>query len=1004
MMETSCFGLLQYLQKLSDKEFQRFKELLRKEPKKFKLKPISWTKIKNTSKEDLVMQLNKHYPEKVWNIVLSLFVQVNREDLSTMIQKERIDKYTKYKKYMKNTFQHIWTLETNTHITDRSYHKTIELQYRALQGIFDRKSKPITAVVSGSRGEGKTIFLRKVVLDWAAGNLLQNRFRYVFFFSVFTLNTTTEFSLAELISSNLPESSETLDDILSDPKRILFILEGFDYLKFDLELRTNLCNDCTKKLPTEIVLSSLLQKIMLQECSLLLELGDSSLSKIIPLLQYPREIMITGFPEQTIEFYCVSHFNIQRGREIFENLKRINTLFTLCSNPLMCWMICSSLKWQDESREVEKYYGGTVGLLYTLFMVSAFKSTFARTQSKHNSDQLKTLCTLAVEGMWKQVYVFDSEDLRRNGISETDKAVWLRMNFFQNQGHNIVFYHHTLQWYFAILFYFLKQGKETHHPIIGSLPQLLGEIYSHKQNQWFQTQVLLFGMITEQVASLLEPCFGFVSTEAVRQEIIRYIKSLSQQECNEKLLRTRNLFFCLLSNQEESFVTQVMDLFEEITVDICNVDDLSATQYCLQQASKLKHLHLHIQKRVFSEIHDSECGDLENFNVDKEIVATHWPMICSYLHKLYVLDLDSCHFSRKAIQDLCNSMSPSPTVPLTHFKLQSLWCSFMTNFGDGSLFHTLLQLPHLKYLNLYGTNLSNHVVEMLCSALRCSTCKVEELLLGKCDISSEACGIIATSLINSKVKHLSLVENPLKNKGVMSLCEVLKDPNCVLESLMLSYCCLTFIACGSLYEALLSNKHLSLLDLESNFLEDTGVNLLCEALKDPNCTLEELWLSGCYLTPESCEEIYTVFTCNKNLKTLKLGNNSIQDAGVKQLCEALCHPNCKLQCLGLDMCELTSDCCEDLALALTTCNTLKSLNLDWNLLEHSGLEVLCDALNHKDCNLKMLGLDKSLFPEKSQTLLQAVEKENKNLNVVHFPWIEEECQKRGVRLVWNSTN
>ncbi|XP_052034013.1 NACHT, LRR and PYD domains-containing protein 9A-like isoform X3 [Apodemus sylvaticus] len=949
MMETSCFGLLQYLQKLSDKEFQRFKELLRKEPKKFKLKPISWTKIKNTSKEDLVMQLNKHYPEKVWNIVLSLFVQVNREDLSTMIQKERIDKYTKYKKYMKNTFQHIWTLETNTHITDRSYHKTIELQYRALQGIFDRKSKPITAVVSGSRGEGKTIFLRKVVLDWAAGNLLQNRFRYVFFFSVFTLNTTTEFSLAELISSNLPESSETLDDILSDPKRILFILEGFDYLKFDLELRTNLCNDCTKKLPTEIVLSSLLQKIMLQECSLLLELGDSSLSKIIPLLQYPREIMITGFPEQTIEFYCVSHFNIQRGREIFENLKRINTLFTLCSNPLMCWMICSSLKWQDESREVEKYYGGTVGLLYTLFMVSAFKSTFARTQSKHNSDQLKTLCTLAVEGMWKQVYVFDSEDLRRNGISETDKAVWLRMNFFQNQGHNIVFYHHTLQWYFAILFYFLKQGKETHHPIIGSLPQLLGEIYSHKQNQWFQTQVLLFGMITEQVASLLEPCFGFVSTEAVRQEIIRYIKSLSQQECNEKLLRTRNLFFCLLSNQEESFVTQVMDLFEEITVDICNVDDLSATQYCLQQASKLKHLHLHIQKRVFSEIHDSECGDLENFNVDKE-------------------------------------------------------CSFMTNFGDGSLFHTLLQLPHLKYLNLYGTNLSNHVVEMLCSALRCSTCKVEELLLGKCDISSEACGIIATSLINSKVKHLSLVENPLKNKGVMSLCEVLKDPNCVLESLMLSYCCLTFIACGSLYEALLSNKHLSLLDLESNFLEDTGVNLLCEALKDPNCTLEELWLSGCYLTPESCEEIYTVFTCNKNLKTLKLGNNSIQDAGVKQLCEALCHPNCKLQCLGLDMCELTSDCCEDLALALTTCNTLKSLNLDWNLLEHSGLEVLCDALNHKDCNLKMLGLDKSLFPEKSQTLLQAVEKENKNLNVVHFPWIEEECQKRGVRLVWNSTN
>ncbi|XP_052034019.1 NACHT, LRR and PYD domains-containing protein 9A-like isoform X2 [Apodemus sylvaticus] len=949
MMETSGFGLLQYLQKLSDEEFQRFKKLLRKEPKKFKVKPISWTKIKNTSKEDLVMHLNKHYQEKVWNIVLSLFVQVNREDLSTMIQKERIDKQIKYKENMKNTFQHIWTLETNTHIPDSSYHRIIELQYRALQDIFYWDSEPITAVVSGPRGQGKTIFLRKVMLDWAAGNLLQNRFWYVFFFSVFAFNNTTELSLAELMSSNLPESSGTLDDILSDPKRILFILDGFNYLKFDLELRTNLSNDYRKKLPTEIVLSSLLQKIMLPECSLLLELGNTSFRKITLLLQYPREIFITGFTEQTITFYCVSQFKNHRGIQIFEKLKGIKLLFTLCSIPFWCWMICRSLKCQYDSREVEKHYGETDGLIYTLFMVSAFKATYSRTTTRKNRIRIKTLCTLAVEGMWKQVYVFDSEDLRRNGISETDKAVWLRMNFFQNQGNNTVFYHHSLQWYFAILFYFLKQGKEKHHPMIGSLPQLLGEMYAHKQNQWFQAQVLLFGMTTEKVASLLEPCFGFVSTEEVRQEIIGYIKSLSQQECNEKLVSTGKLFSCLLDNNEERFVRQVMDLFEEITVDISNADDLTVAQYSLQQASKLKHLRLHIQKKVFSEIRDPEDGDLETFNFRKE-------------------------------------------------------CSFMTNFGDGSLFRTLLQLPHLKHLNLYGTNLSNHVVEMLCSALKCSTCKMEELLLGKCDISSEACGIIATALINSKVKHLSLVANPLKNKGVMSLCEMLKNPNCVLESLMLSYCCLTFIACGSLYEALLSNKHLSLLDLESNFLEDTGVNLLCEALKDPNCTLEELWLSGCYLTSECCEAISTIFTCNKNLKTLKLGNNNIQDIGVKQLCEALCHPNCNLQCLGLDMCEFTSDCCEDLALALTTCNTLKSLNLDWNLLEHSGLEVLCDALNHKDCNLKMLGLDKSLFPEKSQTLLQAVEKENKNLNVVHFPWIEEECQKRGVRLVWNSTN
>ncbi|XP_017177803.1 NACHT, LRR and PYD domains-containing protein 9C isoform X3 [Mus musculus] len=843
MVDSSSYGLLQYFQKLSDEEFQRFKELLQKEQEKFKLKPLSWTKIKNTSKEDLVTQLYTHYPRQVWDMVLNLFLQVNRKDLSTMAQIERRDKQNKYKEFMKNLFQYIWTSETNTYMPDRSYNTIIDRQYKALLDIFDSESDPATAVVLGTRGKGKTVFLRKAMLDWASGVLLQNRFQYVFFFSVFSLNNTTELSLAELISSKLPECSETLDDILSNPKRILFVLDGFDYLKFDLELRTNLCNDWRKRLPTQNVLSSLLQKIMLPECSLLLELGESSCSKIIPLLQNPREIIMSGLSEQSIYFYCVSFFKIQLGVEVFKDLKKNEPLFTLCSNPSMLWMICSSLMWGHYSREEVISSSESTSAIHTIFIMSAFKSIFGLGSSKYKRFKLKTLCTLAVEGMWKQVYVFDSEDLRRNKISESDKTVWLKMKFLQIQGNNIMFYHSTLQWYFATLFYFLKQDKDTYHPVIGSLPQLLGEIYAHKQNQWTHAQTFFFGIATKHVITLLKPCFGNISFKTIRQEIIRYLKSLSQPECNEKLVHPKKLFFCLIENQEERFVSQVMNLFEEITVDISDSDDLGAAEYSLLRASKLKNLHLHIQKKVFSEIHDPEYGSLENFKLDQK-------------------------------------------------------CSFMTNFGDGSLFCTFLQIPQLKYLNLYGTDLSNDVVEMLCSALKCSTCRVEELLLGKCDISSEACGIMATFLINSKVKHLSLVENPLKNKGVMFLCKMLKDPSCVLESLMLSYCCLTFIACGHLYEALLSNKHLSLLDLGSNFLEDIGVNLLCEALKYPNCTLKELWL---------------------------------------------------------DMCELSNDCCEDLALALITCNTLKSLNLDWNALHHSGLVMLCEALNHKKCKLNMLG-------------------------------------------------
>ena len=51
--------------------------------------------------------------------------------------------------------------------------------------------------------------------------------------------------------------------------------------------------------------------------------------------------------------------------------------------------------------------------------------------------------------------------------------------------------------------------------------------------------------------------------------------------------------------------------------------------------------------------------------------------------------------------------------------------------------------------------------------------------------------------------------------------------------------------------------------------------------------------------------------------------------------------------------------------------------------------------------------DKNLREEeirKKSALLQDVEKKNNNLNILYYPWFEEECNKRGVHLVWHSRN
>lgn len=60
-------------------------------------------------------------------------------------------------------------------------------------------------------------------------------------------------------------------------------------------------------------------------------------------------------------------------------------------------------------------------------------------------------------------------------------------------------------------------------------------------------------------------------------------------------------------------------------------------------------------------------------------------------------------------------------------------------------------------------------------------------------------------------------------------------------SCRLAFCSLSNWCWDYLAEVLLTNRTLKVLDLSLNIMRDEGLNVLCEALRFPSCSLEVLW-------------------------------------------------------------------------------------------------------------------------------------------------------------------
>ncbi|XDV28517.1 hypothetical protein PO909_031811 [Leuciscus waleckii] len=280
----------------------------------------------------------------------------------------------------------------------------------------------------------------------------------------------------------------------------------------------------------------------------------------------------------------------------------------------------------------------------------------------------------------------------------------------------------------------------------------------------------------------------------------------------------------------------------------------------------------------------------------------------------------------------------------------------------------------LRELNLSERELRDTRVNQIAALLKDKHCKLNTLMLSKCDLTEESCSALASVLSSdSNLKDLDLSNNNLQDSGVKLLSDGLKE-NCKLERLRVSNCSITEGGYKALASALRSNpSHLIELDLTGNDPGQSGVKELSDLLQDQNCQLKTLRFLG-PAADEACQYVRGIVGKNPLLlRELNLSRRELGDTGVNQIAALLKDKHCKLNTLMLNNCELTEKSCSVLATVLSSKTILKELNLNNSRLLNSGVKEICKGLKNPVCELKILKLsDCSITEEGYKALASAL--------------------------------
>uniref|UniRef100_A0A3Q3XET1 NACHT domain-containing protein n=1 Tax=Mola mola TaxID=94237 RepID=A0A3Q3XET1_MOLML len=813
--------------------------------------------------------------------------------------------------------------------------------------IYNALSDDVTNVVLvGSEGSGKTIALEKLVVDWAKGECLKN-FSCVFHFRMRELNCLDgALSLHALLRHYHGHiSAESMALVLQKPEDVLFVLDDVHQCNESLDPSVHtLCSDPSQLASPSCLVASLLHRSLMKGAAFVVATRPTGIMKFLSGTQ----VEVLGFLKPQREAYFSKFFtNPAAANKALMHMERTLGCYDICTSPRFCWTVCSIYKClMDAGKKLPE----TLFQLYVNILVYLIQTLSLN--EAYNRELVLALGKMASHCFLDQHLSCTTEEMDSFGLRQFlgSVGVFLQVDGDHSDRCNFSFPSQQMQEFLLATSFFLENSKSE------GVEKML-----EKHNSRAKFLDSFMSALSEPVQRRpLETLLGEMNSDRV-VDFKHWFKSSSEMilkgYCKDKHL---HCFHLLYQAQNESLVKELITSSDNIGMSYgdLSLQDCVALNYVVKCLGEMKMLNLYRTRNLTE-------GQAEllapTISMSHKIILLHSSLstgavtyLASALSRGITKELDltqSCLGDDK-FKILCVGLRD---CKLQHLKLEV--CS-LTEASCEDLASVLTSgTSQLRVLYMRCNQIRDQGFMKMCKALCSPLCKLQELHLQYCELTSGSMEALSAALISgqSELKKVNLAYNNVGLRGVEAFCKSLHHPLCTLRSVIFYGCELTGECCHHFMEALMSeNCLLAELDLSVNNLGQEGGLLLCQALSRPGCRMETLCLQGCELTQSVFQELGSVLRSGTSqLRSLSVGVNTVGDQGVKHLWDAVAHPGCLLEELDVEMTGLTDASLEDLCTAVRASKTLKSVELSNNSLTDDSVRALVQVTQQSQSMLEM---------------------------------------------------